>query len=68
MLSGKRPDECNYCWNVEDNSTSYSDRTFKSSEQWSWDEFDSIKKSNLLSYFLTASINEIILSLFQKNL
>lgn len=46
MLSNKRPDECNYCWNVEDNSSSYSDRTFKSSEQWSWNEFDKISKSN----------------------
>ena len=25
MLDGKRPDECNYCWNVEDNSNSFSE-------------------------------------------
>ena len=51
MLSGKRPDECNYCWNVEDNSNSYSDRTFKSSEQWSWPEYEKIKNSNCRDNF-----------------
>ena len=35
MLNGERPQECNYCWNVEDNSNSFSDRVFKSSEPWS---------------------------------
>ena len=46
MLSGKRPEECNYCWNVEDNSDSYSDRVFKSSEEWSISEYDKIVNSN----------------------
>ena len=45
MLEGKRPEECNYCWNVEDNSTSFSDRVFKSTEPWSLEEFDKIKDS-----------------------
>jgi organic radical activating enzyme len=36
MLEGGRPSECNYCWNVEDNSERFSDRVFKSSESWSW--------------------------------
>ena len=35
MLTGKRPKECDYCWNVEDNSNEYSDRIYKSSESWS---------------------------------
>ena len=35
MLQGKRPSECDYCWNIEDNSTSYSDRIYKSAEPWS---------------------------------
>ena len=35
MLTGKRPAECDYCWNVEDNSNEYSDRIYKSSESWS---------------------------------
>jgi organic radical activating enzyme len=35
MLSGARPTECDYCWNVEDNSDRFSDRIFKSGESWS---------------------------------
>jgi organic radical activating enzyme/predicted transposase YbfD/YdcC len=46
MLDGKRPKECNYCWNVEDNSNSFSDRVFKSSEPWSRDQYDIIKDSH----------------------
>jgi len=43
MLEGGKPGECDYCWNVEDNSNSFSDRVFKSAEQWSIDQFDTIK-------------------------
>jgi len=46
MLEGKRPQECNYCWNIEDNSNSFSDRVFKSSEPWSLDQMDKIKTSD----------------------
>jgi organic radical activating enzyme len=46
MLEGKRPSECNYCWNIEDNSNSFSDRVFKSSEPWSLDQMDKIKTSD----------------------
>jgi organic radical activating enzyme len=45
MLDGGRPSECNYCWNVEDTSNSFSDRVFKSAEPWSLGEFDKIKDS-----------------------
>jgi len=45
MLEGKRPSECNYCWNVEDNSNSFSDRVFKSAEPWSLNDYDIIKDS-----------------------
>lgn len=36
MLEGKRPDECDYCWRVEDSakSDSYSDRIYKSADRW----------------------------------
>lgn len=51
MLEGKRPQECNYCWNVEDNSNSFSDRTFKSSEPWSLDQYDKIVDSHWRSDF-----------------
>ena len=46
MLEGKRPSECNYCWNIEDNSNSFSDRVFKSSEPWSIDQMEKIKQSD----------------------
>ena len=36
MLTGVRPSECDYCWNVEDNSDRFSDRIFKSAESWSY--------------------------------
>jgi len=42
MLEGKRPEECDYCWRVEDNNTRsdddsqsvYSDRIYKSADKW----------------------------------
>ena len=46
MLTGKRPKECDYCWNVEDNSDRFSDRVFKSQESWSLPHYDEIKKSD----------------------
>jgi len=42
MLTGKRPVECDYCWNVEDNSDRFSDRIFKSAENWSKPHYDEI--------------------------
>jgi organic radical activating enzyme len=46
MLSNERPSECQYCWNVEDNSNSFSDRVYKSSEPWSEPFYDEIVKSD----------------------
>lgn len=46
MLEGKRPEECDYCWNVEDNSKQFSDRVFKSNESWSLPHFDKIVNSS----------------------
>ena len=46
MLNGKRPSECDYCWNVEDNSDRFSDRVFKSQESWSLPHFDEIANSD----------------------
>ena len=43
MLEGERPEECDYCWGVEDNSDRFSDRTFKSGESWSWPFADEIQ-------------------------
>ena len=43
MLEGKRPRECDYCWNVEDTNQHYSDRTFKSAdESWAYPYIDEI--------------------------
>jgi len=42
MLEGKRPAECDYCWNVEDNSDSFSDRVYKSAEPWSLNHMQEI--------------------------
>jgi hypothetical protein len=44
MLEGKRPAECDYCWNVEDTSGLYSDRVYKSHEPWSIEHLEAIKK------------------------
>jgi pyruvate-formate lyase-activating enzyme len=47
MLAGKRPDECDYCWNIEDLGKDYfSDRHYKSADYWAWDRFDEIASSN----------------------
>ena len=47
MLEGGRPDECDYCWNVEDvNPEAFSDRIMKSGEAWAFPYFDKIKDSN----------------------
>jgi len=46
MLQGARPSECDYCWNVEDNSDRFSDRIFKSGENWSYPHLDEIVNSD----------------------
>lgn len=43
MLNGGKPAECEYCWNVEKSSASFSDRVFKSAEPWSLDQYETIK-------------------------
>jgi organic radical activating enzyme len=44
MLNGERPDECDYCWKVEDSGPEFSDRHYKSFEPWSKPHFDKIKE------------------------
>jgi organic radical activating enzyme len=34
MLEGERPSECDYCWRVEDQGDSHSDRVYKSADNW----------------------------------
>jgi organic radical activating enzyme len=42
MLEGGRPPECHYCWNIEDNipegADVFSDRIFKSTDNWAGEE------------------------------
>jgi hypothetical protein len=45
MLENKKPDECDYCWNIEGASYAFSDRTLKSSEPWSAPYLEDILKS-----------------------
>jgi hypothetical protein len=45
MLEGGKPKECDYCWNIEDSSNAFSDRTYKSSEPWSAPHFEDIVKA-----------------------
>ena len=44
MLDGKRPKECDYCWNIEDNSDRFSDRVLKSGASWSHPHLEEIVK------------------------
>jgi len=47
MLKGERPSECGYCWKIEDlNKEYFSDRHYKTSDNWAWDRFEEIAKSN----------------------
>lgn len=50
MIDGKRPSECQYCWNIEDLDTDYfSDRHYKTADNWAWDRFEEISNINPMS-------------------
>lgn len=42
MLNNKRPDECDYCWRIEDNTSEFSDRIYKSLGSYSIYDYDDI--------------------------
>ncbi len=47
MLEGKRPSECEYCWQIEDSSgLEKSDRLIKSLDHWAFPHKDRIAKAN----------------------
>jgi pyruvate-formate lyase-activating enzyme len=47
MLTGERPRECDYCWNIEDLDKNYfSDRHYKTADTWAWDRFNEIATSD----------------------
>jgi organic radical activating enzyme len=45
MLKNERPEECSYCWAMEDNGK-LSDRHYRSGEPWAAKDFDVIVNSN----------------------
>lgn len=45
MLRNERPEECQYCWNMEDLGK-MSDRHYRSGEPWAAVDFEQIKNSN----------------------
>jgi pyruvate-formate lyase-activating enzyme len=48
MIDGERPEECDYCWKIEDlNKGYYSDRHIKTTDDnWAWDRFDEIANAH----------------------
>jgi organic radical activating enzyme len=44
MLRNERPQECSYCWTMEDNDK-LSDRHYRSGEPWAAKDFENIKNS-----------------------
>lgn len=44
MLNGGRPSECDFCWRIEDNTGEVSDRTLKSLDPYSINDFDTISQ------------------------
>jgi len=48
MLAGVRPNECDFCWRIEDSDSQqevWSDRVFKSGSQWARSRIDNIKSA-----------------------
>ena len=45
MLKNERPNECQYCWNIEDTGN-LSDRHYRSGEPWAASDYDVIVNSN----------------------
>jgi len=60
MLSGDRPMECQYCWNMEDQGK-LSDRHYRSGEPWAAVDFESIKNStgeeNVIPSYVEVNFN-----------
>lgn len=42
MRNGIRPDECEFCWKVEDSTQDFSDRVIKSNDNWAKPNLDKI--------------------------
>ena len=59
MLAGERPEECQYCWNMEDLGE-MSDRHYRSGEPWAAIDFDRIASS-------TGSEDDVVPSYVEVN-
>jgi hypothetical protein len=43
MQKGDRPNECDYCWKIEDLDKDYfSDRHYKTADYWAWNRLEEI--------------------------
>lgn len=52
MLQGERPEECKYCWTIEDlPEEQLSDRVYKSAFSWSWPYKDDVLKAGATENF-----------------
>jgi len=47
MLKGERPEECEYCWKIED-AGHLSDRHYRSAEWWAQDGWEEIENTNTI--------------------
>lgn len=63
MLNGERPSECSHCWNIEDNTSNFSDRVYKSNSEYSKHRFDEIAAltgdENVYPSYLEASFGNV---------
>lgn len=62
MLKQERPQECGYCWAMEDNNK-LSDRHYRSGEPWAAKDFDSIMSStgdeDVLPSYVEVNFNNV---------
>jgi organic radical activating enzyme len=58
MLSGQKPTECQYCWNME-NEGKLSDRHYRSGEPWAAVDFERIRNSTGLESDVIPSYVEV---------
>jgi hypothetical protein len=64
MLDGIRPEECDYCWRVEDSSPdALSDRAYKSADSWAYGYLDEVKNApwddNVLPSYVEVSFSSV---------
>lgn len=61
MLNGERPNECDYCWKIEDNTSEFSDRVYKSMDSYSIENYNDIVnysgEENVYPRYLEVSFN-----------